>query len=145
VNSIRRAEAEDLPLLRRFLADAGLPNDDFEDSVQLYRLDLEGEPLGWAGLERHGSDALLRSVIVPPALRGNGTGRDLVRRVAEAARSQGVARIWLLTVDADRFFGLLGFRQAPREAAPAAIQSTSQFRTGCCSTASCMVLDLSKL
>ena len=51
--------------VRQLLKSAGLPFDDVGEPGRLfYRLELAGTPVGWAGLESYGPDALLRPVVV---------------------------------------------------------------------------------
>jgi amino-acid N-acetyltransferase len=133
--------AGDLGELRSALADAGLPHDDLDEpGRRFYRLADGGRTLGWAGLEIAGGEALLRSVVVPD--RGRGTGRELVARVVEAARVEGVERLWLLTTTAAGFFTKLGFDTLRREAAPAAIRASREFASICPASATCMTLKL---
>ena len=128
----------DLGELRRALADAALPHDDLhEPGRRFYRLDDAGRTLGWAGLEIEGVEALLRSVVVLG--RGQGTGRDLVALVCGEARRLGVERLWLLTTTAAPFFAKVGFTEAARDAAPAPIRATREFRDICPASATCMV------
>jgi N-acetylglutamate synthase-like GNAT family acetyltransferase len=51
-----------------------------------------GVLVGAAGLERHGDSVLLRSLVVSPAERGRGLGRELAERVLERARALGARR-----------------------------------------------------
>ena len=130
--------ADDLADLRRALADAALPHDDLDEpGRRFYCLDDVGRTLGWAGLEIQGSEALLRSLVVPAG--GRGTGSDLVTRISAEARRLGVDRLWLLTTTAAPFFAKLGFEQATRDAAPDAIRATREFRDICPASATCMV------
>ena len=129
---------EDIAELRQALADAVLPNDDLhEPGRRFYRLDDAGRTLGWAGLEVEGGEALLRSVVVPG--RGRGTGSELVAMIGGEARRLGVERLWLLTTTAAPFFAKLGFEEVTRDAAPASIRATREFRDICPAAATCMV------
>ena len=129
---------EELAGLRQALISAALPHDDLaEPGRRFYRLGAAGGPLGWAGLEVHGREALLRSVVA--LHRGQGTGRELVARIGDEARRLGVERLWLLTTTAAAFFARLGFEERPRDAAPDAIRATREFRDICPASATCMV------
>lgn len=124
--------------LEAALESAELPYEDLaEPGRRFYRLDEGERTLGWGGLELHGPDALLRSVVVRD--RGRGTGRALVARIGDEARRLGVERLWLLTTTAAPFFAKLGFDEAARDAAPAAIRATREFRDICPASATCMV------
>jgi amino-acid N-acetyltransferase len=126
--------------LRYILKGAGLPFDDIgEPGRRFYRLDDAVGPLGWGGLEVHGSDALLRSVVMLDHHRGKGTGRALVGWLIDEATRLGVERLWLLTTTAAPFFAKLGFDPANRDAAPDAIRATREFRDICPASATCMV------
>jgi amino-acid N-acetyltransferase len=125
------------------LADAGLPAADLDEGrMAFFELADECGALGWAALEGAGADLLLRSVLTPPARRGTGAGTDLVRRVAESAAGSGAERLWLLTETAAPFFARLGFVEAERSSAPAAMRQTSEFRSLCPASATCMMLEL---
>lgn len=109
--------------IRQLLKNAGLPFDDIADpGRRFYRLELSGAPVGWAGLEPYGADALLRSVVVLDQVRGQQHGRLLVSAVAHEARHPGAERLCLLTTTAAGFFAKLGFDTVRRDTAPAAVQ-----------------------
>jgi mannose-6-phosphate isomerase-like protein (cupin superfamily) len=55
------------------------------------------------------------------------------------ARNLGVRRLYLLTTTAEAYFAKRGFERCAREAAPAAIRQTREFRSLCPDTAACMV------
>lgn len=122
---------------------AALPIDDLDDALACYELCDGLDLLGWAALDRRGADALLRSVVIPPAGRGLGIGSDLITRLMDIAAGEGIERLWLLTETAEPFFARLGFARVPRESAPAPIRETSEFRTVCPASAACMTRRLS--
>src|SRR6516225_1695212 len=58
---------------------AGLPADDVGDARLLFwRFETTDIPVGFGGLEIHGSDALLRSLVTLPPLRQIGMGAAMV-------------------------------------------------------------------
>jgi GNAT superfamily N-acetyltransferase len=138
-------EAEALPAGRRAAAaaalqGAGLPADDLErPGVLLLAFRAEGRLAGYGGLELHGAEALLRSVLVLPERRGAGVGRAITERLLRRAAEAGARRVFLLTADAAGFFERLGFARIPREAAPDAIAGTPQMAGLCPSTAALLV------
>ena len=73
--------------LKAALAKTGLPADDVGDAELLFwRFEsLNDVPVGFGGLEIHGRDALLRSVVILPRLREIGMGRAIV----DDARERG--------------------------------------------------------
>ena len=99
----------------------------------------DGRVVGVAGLELHGEDGLLRSVAVDADYRGQGLAKALVEAVVERASRVGLRSVYLLTTTARDYFARRGFADSAREAAPAAIRDSWEFRMGCPSTAAFMV------
>lgn len=129
--------------IKSALRSAGLPADDLrEDITNFYRLQDGAGPLAWAAFERHGDEALLRSVLAAEGRRGNGAGPVLLRLVFEEARREGIARLWLLTETAAPFFEGLGFSPTDRRNAPSVIRKTTEFRGVCPSSAACLAMSL---
>ena len=124
--------AADLPI-------GGL-DDQFGDN---YAVALAGSRLiGAAGVERHGADGLLRSVVITASDRGKGIGEQLVLNRIEWSMREGLESVYLLTTTAAPFFARLGFQQTDRAGVPAAIAQSKEFRDICPSTATTMRLDL---
>lgn len=116
------------------LQDADLPIDDIDEAGRsFFRVEHDGRLLGYGGFELYGEDALLRSVVVPAAGRGQGHGRDVAEALLGEIGNAGGRRIFLLTTTAAAFFEHLGFRRIGREAAPLAILATRQASTICSS------------
>jgi amino-acid N-acetyltransferase len=142
--SIEPIAAGELDRVRlRLLAD-GLPVEDLGRSpVHFFAArTATGASVGWGGLEPHGEEALLRSVVVNPVLRGIGAGKAMVEALIDQARSMGVRRLWLLTTSAEGFFKGLGFHVVARGAAPASIQSSEEFAWHCPDDAVCMTREV---
>jgi RNA polymerase sigma factor (SigZ family) len=137
--TIAPATAADVPAIAGLLREAGLPADDFAPHVVNFLVARRGEEIvGAVGAQRAGADALLRSLVVAPAERGQGLGDRLVRELDRAAGAWGVQRWWLLTTTAEAFFRARGFAVATRCSAPTGIQATGQFAGGCGSAAVCL-------
>jgi amino-acid N-acetyltransferase len=117
----------------RLLEDAGLPASDLTDQHmhEFFYAGSATAPDAMIGVEIYGSDALLRSLVVSPALRSRGLGRLLVAKVEQYARERGVSTIYLLTTTAEQFFRARGYSNASRSAAPSSIQSTTEFAGLC--------------
>lgn len=130
---IRPARPGDLATLQSWLAAEGLPTDDLTPELMQAFLVLSGHgaPVGMIGLEAYGGVGLLRSLVVTEAARGVGAGRALVDALEAKAVAQGVSELWLLTIDADRWFARQGYRTRDRGAAPQAIRNTREF-SGLC-------------
>lgn len=124
---------EILPLL----AECGLPVADISplNSPHFFGIRSESGLVAVVGLELFGAVALLRSLAVTPTHRHLGLTRKLVTHAEDFAASRGVGSLFLLTTTAAEFFGKLGFAPESRNAAPPAIQATSQF-SGLCPASS---------
>jgi N-acetylglutamate synthase-like GNAT family acetyltransferase len=137
------ASAAEFPKLRAALAGASLPHEDLDPAAQVFLVVRDhGTLVATIGLERWGDSALLRSLWVEPARRGEGIAILLCRRLFSVARSRGVADLFLLTTTARSFFERVGFRVVDCEEAPLAMQGSAQFRSLCPSTATCMARSL---
>jgi len=91
------------------------------------------------GIEGIGPAALLRSLAVSEHLRGDGVGRHMVAAAEVLARRRGVVSLYLLTTTAADYFSKLGYRNTPRETAPAGVRNTPQFSGLCPASSSFMV------
>jgi amino-acid N-acetyltransferase len=130
---IRAGSAADFDAAIRLLSRAGLPTEDLDaESLGGFLIASIGNSIaGLIGLEQFGSIGLLRSLVVDPDFRAAGLGRVLVAALESQAASQGVAELWLLTVDADAWFERLGYGARQRDQAPVAIAQTDEFRSLC--------------
>ena len=138
------ATTGDIPAMQKLLADGGLACDGIEsliDNCILGRID--SKLAGMIALEPCGQSAVLRSLAVAPDYRGRLLGRKLCAKMVSHARLLGVEHLYLLTIDAERYFVRLGYRQIEWSEAPAKIQATEQFRSLCPKSAICMTRDIS--
>jgi N-acetylglutamate synthase-like GNAT family acetyltransferase len=129
--------------LKAALRKAGLPCEDVEQSGPLFwRFDTDDDiPAGFAGLELHGADALLRSLVTLPPLRGAGIGSAIVAAIEQEAQLRGCEAIYLLTQEPD-YFARAGYAALGRDAVPEAIRASSQFHSPICAAAAAMVKEL---
>lgn len=142
--TLRPARPDDEPAINALLLDADLPVAGVHESLDHFIVGEEaGRLVGVAGLEVHGSDGILRSVAVAPAVRGQGLGARLTDRVLEEARSEGLDRVYLLTTTADEYFPRHGFRRIDRSDASEAVRASVEFTTACPASAVVMVMELS--
>jgi amino-acid N-acetyltransferase len=88
-------------------------------------------PVGLVGLELHGCDALLRSLVVDPTSRTEGIGSQLVEHAENYARARGVESVYLLTTTAESFFARRGYARVDRRNAPESISTTREFSSIC--------------
>jgi amino-acid N-acetyltransferase len=113
-------EAANLPV-------AGVP----PTLTDFYVAEDQGRIVAAVGLELYGSDALLRSMVVEPAVQGTGTGQALLQRILGHARERGVRAVYLLTTTAERYFLRFGFDRIVREEVPAGVKASIEFRGAC--------------
>jgi amino-acid N-acetyltransferase len=121
-----------------------LPVSDLQGSsnVTLFGHVADAELRGIVGLEMHGPVALLRSLAVQDAGRGNGLGAALVAHAERYASELGVGTIYLLTTTAADFFERRGYSHVDRSSAPANIVATPQFSGLCPSSSAFMAKSL---
>ena len=133
--------AGDWPPLRSLLADADLPVEGVGPGSGrfLVAVDAGGRVRGGVGLEGEPPDALLRSLVVDPAMRGSGLGETLLGAAESMAQSAGVRRLYLLTTTAAGYFETRGYLRIARRAAPAAVLASDEFAHLCPDSAIAMM------
>ncbi|HEY5803619.1 MAG TPA: arsenic resistance N-acetyltransferase ArsN2 [Lysobacter sp.] len=133
----------EMPQVRALLTSASLPVDDLDEASIHFIVAGEGdEAIGAIGLESFGSVGLLRSMVVRPDARGSGIGGQLVEALERHAREIGMDQLVLLTQTAEPFFATRGYAVIAREAAPAAVRRSAEFRSICPASAICMTRQL---
>jgi amino-acid N-acetyltransferase len=134
---VRDASHSDWQNVRRLLDEAGLPvadlgPDRLEDFLVAERASSgHSETLGIIGLQRFNHIGLLRSLVVDQNVRRSGLGRRLVSALEANASCRGVRDLWLLTIDAERYFESLGYQMMSRDSAPDSIRNTEEFTDLC--------------
>ena len=101
-----------------------------------------GQVVAAGALQRYGSSALLRSVVVTAARRRSGLGQIIVAELERLARASQITRLILLTETAAEFFTRQGYRVIERGAAPKDMQESAEFRSLCPTSATCMAKSL---
>ena len=96
----------------------------------------DSETVAWGGFETHGTDGLLRSLVVVSTYRSKGVGVTVLKIIEAKAAEQGIARFHLLTTTASGFFEQQGYAVNQRGSAPPLISQTEQFR-GLCPGSAC--------
>lgn len=134
---LRRVGRNELGSVEELLSVNDLPTEDLQ-AVELFVASDGSERIGVGGLERRGSNALLRSVAVKEAVRGQGYGTTLTRQLLQHARDSGIETVYLLTTTAADFFITLGFQETERERVPAPIRTTREFVDLCPDSAVCL-------
>jgi amino-acid N-acetyltransferase len=123
------------------LARAKLPTEDIEAPGRLFwRFETVDEvPVGFGGLELHGEDALLRSLVTLPPLRGRGIGTAIVAALEFEAGLHNCRSAWVITTSAAGFFERVGYAKCERGTVPAAIGATAEFAQLCPASAEALV------
>jgi len=139
VTVAERASPADAAAIRLLLSDAGLPVEDLSSAPLQFWVAREAAAIvGAVGLERYGTSALLRSLVVSPRHRHRGLGDRLVRQLEADARAAGIVRLVLLTQTAADFFARRGYRVIDRGSIEGAMRECAQFRSLCPASATCM-------
>jgi N-acetylglutamate synthase-like GNAT family acetyltransferase len=137
--ALRPAVASDREAIQRLLTEAGLPLAGVAELLpSLLVAEVNGAVVGVGGLEVCCDDALLRSVAIAPEWRSRGLGRTLVTRLIADAEARGFRALYLLTMTAEQYFPRFGFEPIDREAVPAAVRATAEFREACPASATVM-------
>lgn len=133
---IRKATRADSAAVLDLAREARLLEAGIGESIEDFDVaEQQGRIIGSAGLERHGDDALLRTVVVAPARRGEGIGQLLVEAGMRRARVLELRAVYLLTTTAREFFDGVGFEVMTRDSAPPGIRESWEFKIGCPGTA----------
>src|SRR5258708_19180916 len=133
------ARGGDISGIQRLLVDQHLPFDGVTDHLATMLVARQGDRIvGSAALEVYRDGALLRSVAVASELQGRGLGHDLTDAAIRLAREIKMPALYLLTTTAERFFPAFGFERIQRQAVPASVQESVEFRSACPSSAAVM-------
>ncbi len=143
MSRVNPASAQDLIAIRALLERSGLPTSDLDSARPEFAVIREnGRVIAAGALQRFGSSALLRSVVVSPDRRGSGVGQAMVTELERIASAARISRLVLLTQTAAQFFAHQGYRVIERSSAPQEMQGSEQFRSLCPSSATCMAKSL---
>ena len=125
--------------MRQLLEASHLPLDGVDAQLPTMVVAKDGsEVIGAAAVELYADGALLRSVVVSPAVQGQGLGHRLTAAALNIATRRGVQDAFLLTTTAERFFPKLGFEPISREEVPESVQASVEFQSACPASATVM-------
>lgn len=129
--------------LKSALDAAKLTTDDLQEPGRsFFRIKRGERTVGFGGYELHAHNALLRSLVISPELRGRGVGRYATKLILSRAFDDGARSAYLLTESAAPFFEKVGFTRIERANAPASIRETRQATSLCPSSAAMMAIRL---
>jgi len=144
--------AQDHPAVQALLTQAHLPIEDIPPMALSLFLGIRdpqtshdsapGHLIAIAGLEVHGDEGLLRSLLVQADQRGRGLARELVRAQEAQARRLGLRRLALLTETAADFFRALDYRDTDRATLSSGLLASPQFQQLCPASARCLTKTL---
>ena len=142
--TVRRSRASDWSAVRQLLNSAELPVEDLQPGMLENFLIAEsaGAIVGLIGLQVYETIGLLRSLVVTVSARRSGLGGELVGALEFAAQAAGITELWLLTIDAEKFFERQGFEVVSREVAPDSIRKSEEFAALCPGSAYLMMKKL---
>jgi amino-acid N-acetyltransferase len=131
--TVRCSRASDWSAVRQLLNSAELPVEDLQPGMLENFLIAEsaGAIVGLIGLQVYETIGLLRSLVVSTGARRSGLGGKLVDALELAAQAAGITELWLLTINAEKFFERQGFEIKPRDVAPDAIRQSKEFADLC--------------
>jgi amino-acid N-acetyltransferase len=141
--TLTQVNRDTLAYVESLLEENSLPSSDVRSKPDTFYIAYdEDERIGVGGVETHGTNGLLRSVVVERSKRGTGYGAALCDALENEAVSNNIGTLYLLTTTASGFFETLGYVAIPRNEAPTGIQRTAEFDELCPTTATCMKKNL---
>jgi amino-acid N-acetyltransferase len=136
------AEIKDLEVIARLLKINDLPFSDIRESAIDFIVAKNGHQIvGCIGLEKHGTEGLLRSFAVENNFRKKGLGKEIYNRLLNYATQNQIKTLHLLTTTAKDYFLKTSFHVANRSNAPEVISQSREFAGLCPSTSVYMVLE----
>jgi amino-acid N-acetyltransferase len=137
--TIARATNGQRPAILQLLQAENLPTSDIPASLNHFFAATDADKvIGSIGLERYGSDGLLRSMVVDREYRKNHIAAGLVRELEEHAITEGIRCLYLLTVSAAAYFEKKGYQRISREAVPKPVRMSAEFQHLCPASAIAM-------
>lgn len=136
----KQLSAEDYNAVSSLLIANQLQTSDLTPEALTHFLGIRAEStiVAVGGIEVYGPVALLRSIAVAEASKGQGYGQEIVRALETGAKQTGIETMYLLTETADVFFAKLDYQHTARDDVPDAIRATAQFSSLCPDSAACM-------
>ena len=140
IGPLREGEIDEVHALLRA---SSLPVEGLDNHLDTVLVARRGDQvLGIVALEVYADGALLRSLAVAEAERGQGLGVELTQAVIELARARGVGVLFLFTETAMAFFPRFGFATVTRADVPDGVRGSVEFTTVCPESATVQTLRL---
>ena len=136
------ANKTQLEIIAGLLKQSDLPSSDIEESQVDFIVAWDDSKIfGCIGLEKFGTEGLLRSFAVDNTYRKRGYGKELYNRLLAFAVQNEITTLHLLTDTAKEYFMKAGFSARNRSNAPEILQGTKEFASLCPSSSLYMVLE----
>ncbi|MBC7827459.1 MAG: GNAT family N-acetyltransferase [Chitinophagaceae bacterium] len=133
---VRSATANDYEAVVKLLQSENLPAEDIPTGLcHFFVIEHNGNIVSVAGIEVYGQEGLLRSMVVDKHYRNQSLATTLLNKILGHAIDQGIARIYLITTTAEKYFAAKGFSVVHRTEVPSSISSSQEFSKLCPSTA----------
>jgi amino-acid N-acetyltransferase len=115
--------------LKAAFVKAGLAAGDIGDPrILFWRFEtFEDIPVGFGGIEVHGRDALLRSLVTLPPVRQLGMGAAMVAALEIEARALKCQSVYAVVSGLADFFARLGYRVCAADSVPEQIRASGEF------------------
>jgi amino-acid N-acetyltransferase len=136
------AESFDLDAITNLLNVNKLPYSDIEKiNIDFIVAKNDNRIVGCIGLEKFGTEGMLRSFAVEDAFKNKGIGIELYHRLLSYAHQNTIRNLHLLTNTAREYFLKTGFLVIDRNKAPEVIKRTTEFSGLCPVSSTYMVLE----
>lgn len=143
--ALRAAVAADFQNICDLLEANRLPTIDLNPSLpNFFIAEQAGKVAGVMGMDRYGSFGLLRSAATASDYRNQGIAGALAEQVEQAARSQQLTSLYLITNTAEAWFARKGFTKIDRSEVPAVVLQSKEFNGLCPSSSAIMVKPLAR-
>ncbi len=132
-----------LPAIKALLANNNLPFEDIGTENQSFWTSKHNQQLlGCIGIERFGPRAILRSMAVAEAHRGNGIAQNLYQTLIADCIANQIVELTLLTNTAKGFFDKMGWEVVHRDSVHSEVKQSAEFSHLCPVSATVMQLSL---
>lgn len=140
---IRATTEQDYPRVCTLLQSEDLPTIDLDKHLpHFFVKTINDEIVGSIGMEHYGQSGLLRSMIVGLSFRNKGIASELVNKLTQYARDQGLKKLFLITNTAEDYFQKFGFIKVSREQVEKEVLQSKEFNGLCPASSAIMMKQL---
>ncbi len=136
------SDKKDIKNISLLLSENDLPYSDIiESQVDFLVAKSNQQFVGCIGIEKYGTEGLLRSFAVNTDYRRKGYGKELYDKLIGYSIQNGIKTMHLLTATAKEYFLRKGFKVENKDNAPETIRNCKEFKNLCPSSSVYMVLE----